>query len=95
MTHEKKVFIITGVSVLLVFVALSKFVNSSKTINNRDIVNEINSLGGFYNPTEPILSATASFGTDFLTAWRDALKNGQPTFLYNGKNVSTKGGRTV
>ena len=95
MTHNKKVLIITGVSVLLIVMAISKFANSSKSVNNRDIVNEINSLGGFYTPTEAVLSATSSFGTDFLIAWRDALKSGQSTFIFNGKTISTKGGRTV
>ena len=95
MTHDKKVLIITGVSVLLIVMAISKFANSSKTVNNRDIVNEINSFGGFYNPTEDILLATSSFGTDFLIAWRDALKNGQSTFVFNGRTINSKGGRTV
>jgi hypothetical protein len=95
MIYDKKVLIITGVSVLLVFVAISKFANSSKKVNNRDIVNEINSLNGFYNPTEDILLATSSFGTEFLIAWRDALKNGQSTFVFNGRTINSKGGRTV
>lgn len=95
MIYDKKVLIITGISVLLVFMAISKFANSSKTVNNRDIVNEINSLGGIYNPTESVLSGTSSFGTDFLIAWRDALKNGQSTFIFNGKTINSKGGRTV
>lgn len=36
-----------------------------------------------------------TFQPEFLSAWANAIKAGQPTFVFNGKTINTKGGSTV
>ena len=38
-------------------------------------------------------SALMDFGNNFLTPWARAAKNGEPTFMFQGKAYNTNGGR--
>lgn len=39
------------------------------------------------------VSVLTTFDAPFLKNWSTAAKNGQPTFMYNGKTYNTKGGK--
>jgi hypothetical protein len=41
------------------------------------------------------LSTLENFDMGFLRVWAKAAKGGQPTFMYQGKNYNTNGGRAV
>lgn len=38
-------------------------------------------------------AALMGFGSNFLKPWAKAAKNGQPTFVFEGKTYNTNGGR--
>lgn len=53
------------------------------------LANTIIKSGNYSSPKKDLME----FGANFLKPWAKASKNGQPTFIFQGKTYNTKGGR--
>lgn len=70
--------------------AIYKRVKANLTTNGQSDIDTIISSGN--HPNRAFIS---TFQPEFLSAWANAIKAGQPTFVFNGKTINTKGGSTV
>jgi hypothetical protein len=70
--------------------AIYKRVKANSTADSQSNIDTIISSGNHSNR-----AFISTFQPEFLSAWASAIKSGQPTFVFNGKTIRTKGGATV
>lgn len=88
---KNKVFQIVTLAILLGGgYVIYKRVKANSTADSISNIDTIINSGNHSNR-----AFISTFQPEFLSAWASAIKNNQPTFVFNGKTINTKGGKTV